>query len=244
MGSSHNGEKRHLDTLLALLEKASLGESDLRCGTHFPYREWVTQRPLANNCSGKHVATLLTCRANNYTVHDYERIEHPLQDVVRIQLGGWFSSCLLPGLDGCGIPTYGVQVRELAQAYVALAIAQDDALARVRDSYLAEPFYIGGTDRIETHLISKYGFVAKSGSDGVWAAALPRQELGVAVKILSGNENIAAIVMISILEKLGILTVADDPEIVRLLEWTTKTWTGRVAGEVKLHLPEVCQQSH
>lgn len=236
MASSHNGEAQHVSTLTALLARAGCEEEHLRCGTHEPYRSGVEKRPITNNCSGKHTAMLLACKANGYLIANYEESDHPVQQIVRAELSDIFQAALIPGFDGCGVPTFAVEVRELARAYARLAAADTGGLACIRESYLQEPFYIAGTDRIETHLIAKYAIVAKSGSDGVWAAAVPGRNLGVAVKVVSGSENVAAIVTITILERLGVLTIADDPEIDRLLEWKSTTWTAKDAGALEIQM--------
>ena len=233
MASSHNGEQRHVEVLGGLLERFGFGEDDLTCGTHEPYRSWVERRPLTNNCSGKHVALLVACRMAGWPVDDYWAVGHPAQLRVRRDLTAVFGDGIAPGIDGCGVPTYGVSVGNLAKAYASLAISDDPALAMIRAAYLAAPFYLAGTDRIDTHLTQRYGVLAKSGSAGVWAVGIPSLGLGVATKVFTGDENIAAITVILILEQLGVLSVSDDAEIARLLDWEARTCTGRQAGELR-----------
>jgi L-asparaginase II len=234
MASSHNGEQQHTDVLTGLLGRVGLGETDLACGTHEPYRSWVERRPLTNNCSGKHVAMLYACRTHDLSIEDYWAADHPVQGMVRAGLATWFPKEGALGLDGCGVPTYAVAVDDIAKAYAALAVSDDPALATIRSAYLDEPFYLGGTDRIDSYLTSHYRVLAKSGSAGVWAVGIPDLGLGVAVKIVTGDENVAAIVAILVLEQLGVLTAADDPEIRRLLDWETPTWTGRKASALRM----------
>ena len=59
--ASHNGEKRHVDTVRAWLGKGGGGEADLECGTHPPrlqaniealVRENAVPTAAFNNCSG------------------------------------------------------------------------------------------------------------------------------------------------------------------------------------------------
>lgn len=235
MASSHNGEQQHVEALTRLLERSGLGEVDLACGTHQPYRSWVTRRPLTNNCSGKHVAMLSACRAHDLSIKDYWAADHPVQEMVRVGLAAHFPHRRDVGIDGCGVPTYAVAVEDIARAYARFAVSDDPALSVIRSAYMAEPFYLGGTDRIDSYLTEQYGLLAKSGSAGVWAASVPRHGLGVAVKVVTGDENVAAIVAILVLEQLGVLS-ADDPEIRRLLDWEDPTWTGREAGKLQARM--------
>ncbi|OHX03945.1 asparaginase [Micromonospora sp. WMMB235] len=239
MASSHNGEQEHTTVLTRMLSANGISESDLECGTHHPYRDWVVEKPLTNNCSGKHVSMLLACVHSGTRVRNYSHQDHPVQKMV---VDGVRSMLDAPdaasGLDGCGVPTLAVPLLGIARGYRMLAEAASDELGTIRDAYLNAPFYIGGTDRIETHLIRRYAFVAKSGSDGVWAAALPASGTGVAVKISSGSENAAAAVMVAVLERLGVLNRDKDPDIRRLLDWHVLTCQGAVAGDLVVELPE------
>lgn len=234
MASSHNGEARHLDVLSRLLEKSSLSEEDLLCGTHAPYRPYVAMRQLTNNCSGKHAAMLIACQRLGYSTSNYNTPTHKLQTGIRRELLRSYFRDLTPGLDGCGVPTWAVSVADLAHAYARFAVSESTGAVSLRNAYLQEPFYMAGTDRIETYLTGTFGFVAKSGSDGVWAAAVPEYGLGIAVKVLSGSENVAAILTIQILRELSVILARYDSEIERLLEWSVKTCSGEAAGELVL----------
>ncbi|MDH5519975.1 MAG: asparaginase, partial [Acidimicrobiia bacterium] len=69
--ASHNGERDHVDRVLAWLDRLSLGADDLECGTQYPVHEPAfvdlvasggEAGPEHNNCSGKHTGFLSICR--------------------------------------------------------------------------------------------------------------------------------------------------------------------------------------
>ncbi|AYC41790.1 hypothetical protein DWG14_06081 [Streptomyces griseorubiginosus] len=237
MASSHNGEQEHVAVLAGMLAKHGIAESALLCGTHPPYRSWVERRPLTNNCSGKHIAMLVGARNLGHSVTDYPSADHPIQVEIINSIQRTLQAPGAPvGIDGCGVPTIAVSLEQLAIGYAKLAEGVTDSLACIRDSYLQAPFFIGGTDRIESHLIRIFNFVAKSGSDGVWAVAIPSLKLGISLKIMSGNENAASIVMLHILENLGILRIPADAEFKRILDWDKRDCNGNVAGHFEAHV--------
>ncbi|WP_268236238.1 asparaginase [Subtercola lobariae] len=232
MGSSHNGEDWHVEKVLSLLSDNGLSETDLLCGTHEPYRSWVARRPASNNCSGKHAAMLILSGHRGWGTNNYVDPSHPVQQLIKRSLQSQFPATLIPGIDGCGAPTYAVQLNELARSYAQLANKASMGLGLMHDAYRTSPSFLGGTDRIETHLNKSYDVLAKPGSDGLWAAALPGKGLGLAVKVDSGNENAASLVALTLLEHMNILSIDSDPEIKRLLEWDLTTCNGKPAGTI------------
>ena len=237
MASSHNGEQEHVAVLAGMLANHGIDESALLCGTHAPYRSWVKRRPLTNNCSGKHIAMLVAARNRGHSEKEYPSVAHPIQITIINSIEATLQVPGAPiGIDGCGVPTMAVSLEQLAIGYAKLAEGVTDGLACIRDAYLQAPFFIGGTDRIESHLIRIYDFVAKSGSDGVWAAAIPSLKLGVSLKMMSGNENAASIVMLHILESLGVLQISADSELKRILDWDKHDCNGNIVGCLQAHI--------
>jgi L-asparaginase II len=134
--------------------------------------------------------------------------------------------------DGCGVPTYIARLEDIARAYADLAMGASPELALIQDAYKEHSFFMGGTDRVESYVNPTYGVVAKPGSDGLWAAAVPELGLGIAVKAQSGNENAASLAGMTLLEHLGIFNLQGEDEIHRLLDWDVLTFGGASAGKV------------
>lgn len=234
LASSHNGEEPHVELILRLLASVGLNEQDLQCGTHEPYRSWVARRPASTNCSGKHVAMLLSTKYFGWDTTSYTMSTHPIQELIRRRIPEWTGSPLEEALDGCGVPTMVTRLSDLASAYADLAAGSSPGLATIRDAYMSSPFFLGGTGRHETYLNPKYHVAVKPGSDGLWAAAVPSTGLGIAVKCHSGDENAAAIVGVTLLERAGAFDLSGDEEIRRLLTWQVDTNEGKLAGRIEI----------
>ncbi|MEW6129960.1 MAG: asparaginase [Acidobacteriota bacterium] len=135
--ASHSGEAFHTKTVAALLERAGLRESDLRCGAHPPYHEATAKQlerdglpftQLHNNCSGKHTGMLATCVHRQLPTENYPAKEHPVQrDIISIftRLAG-LAENLPTAVDGCSAPTFGVPLNALALAFARLVEASTD----------------------------------------------------------------------------------------------------------------------
>jgi L-asparaginase II len=113
--ASHSGERYHLDGVARLLARAGMDESALRNTPAFPLDDdervaWrAAGRPpsaLAQNCSGKHAAMVLTCVENDWPVEDYLEPGHPLQRVIADTIADLAGEPVAAvGVDGCGVGT-------------------------------------------------------------------------------------------------------------------------------------------
>lgn len=222
--ASHGGEPRHVAAVLAWLGRIGCTVDDLECGAHPPSHEpaavalyrangQVTQ--LHNNCSGKHTGFLTLARHMGWPTKGYSRADHrvqqtalqALQDLCGVDLGGGPR-----GVDGCGIPVVGVPIDRLALAMAriadpaGLAPARAAAVGRIRRAMTREAFYVAGTGRFCTRLMTALGdqVVAKTGAEGVYMAALPGRGLGICLKIHDGAARAASVALAAVLERLGV----------------------------------------
>lgn len=212
--SSHSGEAYHLDGVRRLLGVAGLDVTDLRNTSGVPLdpdesARWrVTGRGstrLAQNCSGKHAAMLVTCAVNGWDRRTYVRPEHPLQVMLRgvvAELAG--EPVAASGVDGCGAVVHAVSLAGLARAFARIAVAAPGtAEGLVADAGRQHPEWVGGTGRYVTELARALpGLVAKDGAEGVCAAALPDGR-AVAVKVLDGSERPMRPVLAALLAAVG-----------------------------------------
>jgi len=228
MSASHSGEPEHVAAVLALLEKIGAGPEDLQCGVHAPAYEpsalALSQPPtvLHNNCSGKHAGILALCRVLDVPFAGYLDVDHPAQQAILALCARVSDDLFRPerlGVDGCGIPVYATSLRNAARAYARFATLQDlepgdaEALARVRAAMIAEPFFVGGTDRFDTDLMrAGNGRIAcKAGAEGVHASALLDAGAGLVFKIVDGAGRAvapAAVVLLARLRALDTMQVS------------------------------------
>jgi L-asparaginase II len=221
--SSHSGEDLHVRTLQGVFRRANVSQSLLACGSEgMPLdaltgarlaRDGERPGPIRHMCSGQHAAALLLCRLKGWDPTDYWREEHPSQVAFRETVARAFAVApdrLRSAIDGCGLPTFAVPLREVARAYAMLAepsaVPGSDArsslaaaLTVVRDAMRSHPEMVGGTrDRLDTSLMKALPgkLVSKSGMEALRGIAiLPGSRAsgtetgpsGMAVKIEDGG---------------------------------------------------------
>lgn len=203
---SHDGEERHIAAVRAFLAKAELTADALLCG---PAKEGraIVGPPIANNCSGKHAGVLLLCRHLGLSVEDYIAMEHPVQQHLRPALLDAFDVRAVdapPAIDGCGMPIFGVPLRDIAVAYARFGSSRDAAAVRIRAAMAAEPGYLGGWNgNFDTAVISWSGgaVLGKIGAEGLHADLIIGHGLGIAIKILDGNSRALPPVLALLLER-------------------------------------------
>jgi L-asparaginase II len=248
--ASHSGEKRHVETVRAWLQRVGLSEADLECGTH-PPRLQATIEELArdgrqataayNNCSGKHSGFLTTAVHYGEPTRGYIKYDHPVQQRLRevmTDLSGSDANAFPYGTDGCGIPTLATPIKVLARAMANMAEPsrlsnkRAEAATRIRAAMNAEPFMMAGTGRFCTRINEALRGVAqiKTGAEGVFCGMLPTLGLGVAIKIWDGAARAAEVAMAALLDHLGVLP-ADQRE--QILHPPVRNVVGLLVGELR-----------
>ena len=197
---SHNGEDGHRDLAASMLAAAGLGPDDLGCPPALPQHEatkaaWIAggraPERLAMNCSGKHAAMLSACVAAGWPTVGYLDRDHPLQQGIEARLGNAGGEAVTAVVvDGCGAPQHALSVTGLARGVLSLVEAPDGSRERsVADAMRAEPWFVAGTGREDTDLMTAVpGLLVKGGADGVHVAALPGRG-AVALKLDDGGER-------------------------------------------------------
>ena len=213
--ASHSGEEFHLKGAQRILAAADLDESALQNTPGWPLDELAMlayirrgndKSTLADNCSGKHAAMLVTCTLNGWPIATYRDPEHPLQRAIASTLAELAGEPVThTGVDGCGAPLFGLTLIGLARAFRALALAESgSAERRVVDAFQAHPEWASGTTRDEAKLIRGVpGLFGKAGAEGVYAVAMDDGG-AVALKIGDGQARVRPVVMAAALRRLGL----------------------------------------
>lgn len=226
--ASHDGTPEHLRVVRESLLTAGLSENALENTPDVPLdpdaaAAWRADghgpEPVAQNCSGKHAAMLVTCVAHTdepgWDTEGYLGAEHPVQVACRAaveELTGvpaWHVT-----VDGCGAPLFSTSLIGLARAFARVAVARQtepgSPLARVADAMTAHPDLVGGDRRDVTRAMRAVpGLVAKDGADGVYAAALPDGS-ALAFKVVDGSGRPRPAVLVAALLAAG---AADVPGV-------------------------------
>lgn len=222
--ASHSGEPEHLAAVSSMLAKMGLDHTALQCGIH-PPKDPNQQRLLAvtgaeptqlhNNCSGKHAGMLALCLYNGWDRDKYTDPDHPLQRLLISYIGefcGTPADKISLGIDGCGVPVYGVSIAAMALAWARLADPSQfgqqriQAVKRIMGAMSGYPRQVAGTNQFCTDLMIAFhhhGLVAKSGAEAVYCLALPDRGWGLALKIADGGSRAVAPVVLAILSQLG-----------------------------------------
>ena len=254
---SHNGEPIHVETVRSMLEKIGLDESALKCGAHEPYsvdvareliRKGEAPTPIQNNCSGKHAAMLAFAKHLGAPTETYDELANPVQQLI-LKAVSDFSGVPIEdiaiGIDGCGVPVFGVSVRAMALMYARLVsppahLSNEtrDACRRIVAAMIAYPEMIGGTkDRLDTELIRAAAgkLISKIGAEGVYTVGvLPSATwpdgVGFALKVEDGDDKRARPpAVIDALRQLGVLS---GDELETLARWSPTLITNRRGDSV------------
>lgn len=257
---SHSGEDIHVETVAGMLKKIGLDESFLKCGVHEPFDRATAERLrergevagiLRNNCSGKHTGMLALALHLGASPETYDHPDSPVQQAILravSQFSGIPVATVAVGVDGCGVPVFGMPVRSMALMYVRLVsppVEFDDATRRACERLVAamttRPELVGGTvERFDTEVMRALSgrAVSKIGAEGVYTACVrscaewPRG-LGLAFKIEDGEDRRARSTIA--IESLRQLSVLDENACVALMPYANfpiKNHRGDIVGEI------------
>ena len=259
--ASHNGEPEHVDTVRAWLARMGLDGNALECGAHPPRRgkdrkalieQGLDPSPMHNNCSGKHAGFLSSAYHLRLPVEGYIKRSHPVQRAVLdilAQLSGANLDHEPEGLDGCGIPVVGIGLRPLARAFAAfvsreaLGSRRADAAGRIFDAMVSQPFMVAGSGRWCTRAMQagQGAFIVKTGAEGVFCAAVPQAQIGIALKIDDGAARAAEHAMGAVLSCVPHLAQYFQNENRELISSAIHNVAGKEVGEIR-PAPDIREQ--
>jgi len=259
--ASHNGEAIHVETARSMLQKIGLGPKSLKCGVHEPFSRSVTdglrargESPtvLQNNCSGKHAGMLALALQLGSSPESYDDPKGAVQIEITQAIAcfaGIPEDDLVVGIDGCGVPVFGMPVQTMALMYARLVSPPDNwdpslrqACKRIVKAMTSYPELVGGvTDRLDTIMMRAAGgrLISKIGAEGVYTVGvLPSERwpngLGLAIKIEDGEDRRARPTVV--IESLRQLDVLDGDALEALTPYRTfavKNNRGDLVGEVR-----------
>ena len=177
--ASHLADPGQLAAAESLLARAHAREDDLECGP-----EGDPPRRINHNCSGKHAGMLAVCAARGWPTEGYRLPDHPLQRELLAEVERAAGTPVLTtAVDGCGVVTFALPLRAMAQAFAGLGTL--DAGNRIAAAMRAHPALIRGDRAADTMLMrSLPGWIAKGGAEGLMCAA--GDGIGVALKAEDG----------------------------------------------------------
>ncbi len=220
--ASHQGAAIHTEFVSEWLNNLDLGDDDLRCGPQMPDDKTArtalikgdhTPCQWHNNCSGKH-SGFLTLSKHLKAGAEYIELDHPVQKVA-LEVFEMVTGATSPGfgIDGCSAPNFAARLADIAKAmaWFASSAGRSDsassAASRLVDAMRAHPLLVAGEGRACTELMEAMGGRAaiKTGAEGFFAAILPEQKWGIALKITDGGARASACALATLLAEIGVL---------------------------------------
>jgi len=254
---SHSGEPIHVETTESILRKIGLHPNALKCGIHEPFSVEVArdlvknQKPpnvLQNNCSGKHAGMLALAKHLGAPTESYDSLENPVQQQI-LKAVSDFSDIpehqIAIGIDGCGVPVFGLSVRAMALMYARLVhppphfdASVKAACKRILHAMMTYPEMVGGTkERLDTELIrvASGRLISKIGAEGVYTVGvLPCDQwptgIGFALKMEDGDDKRAR--PPAVIDALRQLRVLRDTEVSSLAAYVPTPITNRRGEKV------------
>jgi L-asparaginase II len=250
--ASHAAEPRHREAVARILGRIEASEADLRCGPHavphIPSRDELIREgreptPIYNNCSGKHAGMLALARVLGAPLAGYWEAEHAVQREVQRVLHAACDTDLARlhwGIDGCGVPTYLMPLRELALGFARLArperLSGADAVAatRITVAMNAEPEMIRGEGGFDSVLMRALPgvLISKGGAEGCQALGLLGSGIGIAIKVEDGSARALAPCALALLRQFAQLPRPLPEKLQRLVEPVIENTRGQAVGAV------------
>lgn len=254
MAASHNGEERHVERVLSILGKMGCKTKVLDCGAAPPlYRSAAVEiikkggeyEQVHNPCSGKHSSMIALALLRGYGIKDYILPDHPVQRQMLEAVSdasGLEKEDIGLGIDGCGVPVFSLPLYNMAVAYSKLALPRDvntplrqEALSKVANAMIENPYYVAGTGRLDTLLmdVTKGRLIAKLGAEGVYCVGVAGEGIGIALKIEDGSSRAIDAVMLELLKRLNIISVSEYNSLEGQCKTKVKNHRGEIIGEIR-----------
>jgi L-asparaginase II len=252
-------EALHAASVAVVNEHGELTHSSLLCGTHLPIElrlrhEAAThgedRDPLRHNCSGKHAGFLVCARRLGEPLAAYLEPKSSVQLLVHEAVASVLevpSPSLATAIDGCSAPTFATPLVALARGMKNLALASAaesehaEALRRVRDAMLTEPYFVSGDGRFDYDLARSFpnDAVVKGGAEAILGIGFRNPPLGVAIKVHDGAERALAPIAVAVLRELALVDdLARFPFLARYerpaITNARRLRTGELVAEVRL----------
>ncbi len=209
---SHQGTLEQVRQVFRILWRCDVEPAALQCPV--PPGQ---QSSLQHNCSGKHAGMLAVCQQRNWPLQTYPQFRHPLQQLILNQVADLLkmpADEFIAAHDDCGVPTYVMQLGQMAFLYAQLSSGNSLDMERVVRAMVHHPNLVGGADQFDTELMALTSgeIVSKAGAEGVQCIGRIGEGMGLAIKVMDGAKRAKYAVAIHLLKELGWITptIADS----------------------------------
>jgi L-asparaginase len=107
--------------------------------------------------------------------------------------------------DDCGVPTYLMEISQMATLFAQLASGDNLSMERVIRAMLHHPTLVAGSGEFDTELmeLTSGELVSKTGAEGVQCIGRVGEGMGLAIKVADGAKRAKHAVSIELLRQLG-----------------------------------------
>jgi len=246
--ASHHGTIMHVERVTMMLRRLGLEESALECGPHPPFNDIAANQlfcegrepgRLHNNCSGKHTGMLALAAHRGWPLAGYAEPEHQVQVRIREELRDWLDVDpfgLTWAIDGCGVPTPLISLREMALGYARLVRSERQDVRSVVKAMTENPEYVSGPGALSTDVMKATDgrILAKEGAEGVFCVAGCREGWGAAVKVSDGNKRAVSPALVAMLGSVGLIDAAEGEQLAAHHHPAVKNTQGRIVGRMEV----------
>jgi L-asparaginase len=204
--SSHKGTIEQVRQVFNVLWRADIDPTALKC----PVPEGKSSN-LEYNCSGKHAGMLAVCQQRNFPLTTYLDRKHPVQQLILTKVAELLrmpAAEFIAVHDDCGVPTYLMQLGQMADLYAQLASGNSLDMERIIRAMTHHSTMVAGDGEFDTELmrLTPGEIVSKSGAEGVQCLSRVGEGMGLAIKAIDGSKRAKYAVAIHLLQQLGWIT--------------------------------------
>ena len=201
--ASHKGSIEHVRQAFNILWRSDIDPLLLQC----PLPEGKSSR-LEHNCSGKHAGMLAVCKQNNWLFNNYFERKHPVQQLILAKVAELLrmpAEEFISAHDDCGVPTYLMQIAQIATLYAKLATRSTLDMERIVRAMTHHPTMVAGDGQFDTELmrLTPGELVSKSGGEGIQCIGRLGEGMGMAIKVIDGARRAKYAVAIHLLQQMG-----------------------------------------
>ncbi len=231
---SHQGTVAQARQVFNILWRCDVDPSQLQC----PIPPGA-KSPLQYNCSGKHAGMLAVCQQRNWPLTGYLNHKHPVQQLVLEKMAELLRmppAEFISARDDCGVPTYLLQLRQMASLYAQLSSGDRLELECLVRAMIHHPDLVAGDGEFDTELmrLSDGELVSKSGAEGVQCIGRVGQGLGLAIKVLDGAKRARHSAAIHLLRQLGWISPSSSERLAELFTSLSDYKRLEVVGELSM----------
>ena len=251
--ASHGGAPEHLEVVREILDRIGRTPEELACGPEAPLdreaaravdRAGEDYGRIHHNCSGKHAGMLSLALHAGWPTEGYQEYDHPVQRRIREGLDRWLDvnpERLDWGVDGCGVPTPYLSLRQMARAYARLvrtARREEGPARAVVSAMMEHPTLVSAEGRLTDRLVRGTGgrLLVKEGAEGVLCVASPGDGWGMALKVRDGSRRALGPAAVSVLRELDLLAEGEEEALAAVGRPDLTNSRGEVVGRAEVEL--------